>query len=243
MRAKTVARMMLADARNVLREPLLRWACVLPALVALLLRWGMPALDDWARSRHGVTVEPYYPLIMGGYVLVAPSLIGFVSGFLFLDERDDRVLDVIRVSPIRPAHWIAYRVGMPAAISMLVTIAGYHVIDLVVLPVGPLLAAVAISTLTAPILALALFAFAADKVSGFALAKALSVISNLALAGWFMAMPWQMGAGVVPSYWPMKIVWQADQNAPWIGYAVAGLAINGAVVSILWKRVRRLFVP
>src|SRR5688500_3478141 len=30
----------------------------------------------------------------------SPSGVGFVGGFLLLDERDDRILDAIRVSPV-----------------------------------------------------------------------------------------------------------------------------------------------
>ena len=91
---------------------------------------------------------------------------------------------------------------------------------------------------TAPTLALALVGFADNKVSGIALAKLASALSNLALVAWFIPMPWQLLAGALPSYWPMKVVWQASAGASWEPYAVAGVVVNLLAIAVLVLRYR-----
>jgi fluoroquinolone transport system permease protein len=230
------------DLRNVRRDPLLAWALVLPLVVALVLRWAVPALAAWLHARFGFDLIPYYPLFASAYVLVAPAFVGFIGGFLLLDERDDHVLDALRATPVSMNSLLGYRLGVPLATGLLVTVLGYPLLGLVALPVSALLAAAVLGAFSGPILALFLGGFAENKVSGFALMKLFGAISDLPLVAWFVPMPWQLAAGLLPSYWPMKVVWQAAEGAPWLGYALAGLAVNGLVVGLLLRRFRLVLI-
>jgi fluoroquinolone transport system permease protein len=226
------------DLRNIRRDPILLWALVLPLVVAVVLRWGVPILGEWLRVRVGFDLAPYHPLIVGSYVLVGPSIVGFIGGFLLLDERDDRVLDAIRVTPVSLDSLLAYRLGVPLILGSLITVIGYPVINLVSVPVTSLVVSTILAACTGPILALLLAGFADNKVSGFALTKLFSAVSNVALVAWFLPMPWQLAAGVVPSYWPMKVVWQTAAGTTWMGYALAGMAVNGLAIAALLRRFR-----
>ena len=79
------------------------------------------------------------------------------------------------------------------------------------------------------------------KVSAFAIAKLASAVSNLALVAWFIPMPWQLLAGGLPSYWPMKVVWQSAIDAAWEPYAAAGLVVNVLATAVLLMRYRAAF--
>ena len=226
------------DLRNVRRDPLLAWALVLPLFVAVVFRWGLPALALFL-GRFGFDLAPYYPVFVSAYFLVAPSFVGFIGGFLLLDERDDRVLDALRVAPVPMRSLLGYRLGAPLALGFVVTVLGYTLVGLVALPAAAVLTAAALAAFSGPILALFLAAFAEDKVSGFALMKLFGAVSDLPLAAWFVPMPWQLAAGLLPSYWPMKVVWEASAGAPWLGYALVGLAVNGVAVALLLRRFQR----
>ncbi len=227
------------DLRNIRRDPLLLWALVLPLFVALVLRWIVPAFAEWLRARLAFDLEPYYPLIAGSFVLLVPSLVGFIGGFLLLDERDDRILDAIRVTPVTLNALLLFRLGIPLVIGIPLTVVGYRLANLAAVPASALLAAATLAGCSGPILALFLVGFAENKVSGFALTKLVTAVSNFALVAWFVPMPWQLSAGCLPSYWPMKIVWQAAAGEPWRSYAVAGLFVNGVAVGLLLRRFRR----
>ncbi len=228
------------DLRNVRRDPLLAWALGMPFSVALALRWGLPALADWLARSYSFDLIPYYPLLVSGYFLVAPTFIGFVVGFLLLDERDDRVLDAMRVTPVSLRSLLTYRIGVPLVAGLVVTLAGYGLVGLVTLPASALLAATLLAAFAAPIQALFLVAFAENKVSGFALMKLYGAVTDLPIVAWFLPMPWQLAAGLLPSFWPMKVVWQASAGAPWLGYACVGLVLNVLAVVLLLRHFQRV---
>lgn len=228
------------DLRNVRREPLLAWSVVFPLVLALLVRWGVPALAGWLAGRFGFDLVPYYPLIAAGYLLVAPSFIGFIVGFLLLDERDDRVLEAMRVTPVPLGSLLAYRIGVPLGAGLGVTLVGWPLMGLVALPAPALVAAAGLAAFSGPALALFLPAFAENKVSGFALMKLYGAVTDLPLFAWFVPEPWQWLAGLIPPYWPMKVVWQAAAGAPWVPFALAGLAVNAAAVALFARRFRRV---
>jgi fluoroquinolone transport system permease protein len=227
-----------ADVRSIRRDPVLVWALALPIIVALLLRWGTPAFAEWLRLRIAFDLAPYYPLVTGAYILVAPSVVGFIGGFLLLDERDERVLDAIRVTPVPINSLLIYRLGVPLAVGGLSTIVCYLLLNLVALPVASLIVSAALAACSGPILALFLITFADNKVSGFALTKVFSALSNVTLVAWFVPMPWQLGAGVAPWYWPMKVIWQAAAGGGWLVYALGGLALNALLIVALLQRLR-----
>jgi fluoroquinolone transport system permease protein len=228
------------DLRNVRREPMLAVSVVLPLGVALLLRWGVPALSAWLGARHGFDLAPYLPIFASGYLMVGPTFVGFIAGFLLLDERDDGVLRAMQVTPVSLRSLLAYRLGVPVALAVAVTLAGWALLDLVVLPPGALLATVALAAFNAPMLALFLGAFAENKVSGFAMMKLYGAATDLPLAAWFAPEPAQWLAGLFPTYWPMKVVWQAAAGEAWLPFAWIGLAVNVAALALLLARFRRV---
>lgn len=228
------------DVRNIRRDPLLAWALGLPVVVAFLMRWGFPALAGWLMRRYRFDLTPYYPLLASGYLLIVPAFAGFIVGFLLLDERDDGVFDAMRVTPVPLTSLLTYRLGVPIVAGLLVTLGGYVLIDLVPVPFGALLVAALLAAFSGPIQALFLVTFAENKVSGFALVKLYGAVTDLPLVAWFLAMPGQLALGLLPTYWPMKVIWQAAAGAPWIGYACAGLVVNSLILGVLLARFRHV---
>lgn len=227
------------DLRNIRRDPLMAWALGMALILALVLRWGIPALSAWLLTQYAFDFAPYLPLIAGGYLMAVPSFVGFVVGFLLLDERDDGVFDAMRVTPVSLRSLLTYRIGVPLVAGVLVTALGYTIAGLAPLPVLALVTASALAAFGGPIQALFLVAFAENKVSGFAMMKLFGAITNLPIAAWFLSMPWHWVAGLMPSFWPMKVVWQASAGQSWAGIALVGLCVNGLVLAILMARFRQ----
>ncbi len=228
------------DLRNIRRDPLLAWAVALPVVMAFAMRWGVPALADWLGRTYGFDLTPYYPLLASGYFGIAPAFVGFIVGFLLLDERDDGILDAMRTTPVSLGSLIAYRIGVPIAAGLPVTLVGYLIVDLAPISVGALVVASLLAVFSGPVQALFLASFAENKVSGFALAKLYGAVADLPLVAWFVALPWQLAFGVIPLYWPLKLVWQAAAGDPWLGYALVGLVVNVLAVWLLLRRFQRV---
>ena len=143
----------LADALMLFRDPLLPWVVVLPLGLALLLRVLMPAIEA-ALVQVLFDLSPYHRLIMSGYLMTAPGIIGMVSGFLLLDERDARTLSALRVTPLSMRRYLALRMTLPLLLGTGSTLVGYPLVGMTPLPLGVLVPIAAVSALSAPILAL-----------------------------------------------------------------------------------------
>ena len=224
------------DFRNVKRDRLLAWMAAMPLLIAALYRFGLPPLADWLFDTHAFDLKPYYPLLMSIFVMTAPGLIGTVIGFLLLDERDDRMLTALMVTPASAAGHLAYRITIPLMSGFVITIAGYRLIGLMPVPLSDLMAVSLLASFNAPMTALALAGFAENKVTGFAFVKILNAITMIPVIAFFVVSDWQLLAGLVPAYWPMKMFWLVASGEGYAWYGLGGLAANGLAAALLLKR-------
>ena len=175
------ASLLAADARNIAREPPL-WACVLlPWLLALGLRFGFASLEEL--TAPWIALGELRPHVAAFAVVMPGMMIGWVVGFLLLDERDDGVLAAIEVTPLGRGGFTRYRLLLPTLLT-LVTAALVHLCAGVLAPGwGPTLTAIVAASAVAPLVALFLVGFAGNKVEGLALAKLASLL--VLLPGWW----------------------------------------------------------
>lgn len=211
------------DARRVWRDSLLGWMMAVPLATAVLMRFGVPALAAWLRGAHGFDLVPYYPVI-GGYfiVVMVPVLLGYVIGFLLLDERDDATLQALAVTPLSPLGYLAYRALVPTVLSFALMMVSVPLAGLAQLDAG----AVAILALSAaplaPLFAFFLPAFARNKVQGFALAKFAGAAQMLPLLAFFIDGSWRGLFGIIPSFWSLETSWALTwERSPWLALLVA----------------------
>lgn len=227
------------DLRNVSRDALLVWIPLIPLVMALMFRLAVPALAVFLRMRFGFDLEPYYGLIMSNFVVLAPTVVGMVVGFLLLDERDDRTLQALQVTPVTLPSYLFYRLSAPMVLGTLVTLIGYPVAGLTPLPLLDLLLLSLLASFNAPFMALLLVAFAENKVAGFAVLKMVNAIMLLPVLAYFVDSPLQTLAGVIPSYWGLKAFWLAAAGQ---GYALAlglGVVTNLVALRLLQRRFYR----
>lgn len=226
------------EARSIRRDELLRWLLILPPLLTLGARFLLPAVAARLSTTLGIDIGAIVPLVIGMVALtIGPILCGMVVGFLLLDQRDDGTLTALRVTPLPPALYLAYRVGLPMAICLPVTALAIWASGISGDLAG-LLAALAAGLPIAPLAALLLAVFATNKVQGVALMKAMSVLFIAPLAALFIAEPWRRLFGVFPTFWPVALLDMARAGAPTLWTALAaGLAYDAA---LLWLLVRRL---
>jgi fluoroquinolone transport system permease protein len=228
-----------ADLRALVRDPLLKWVALLPIGVALLLRVLVPRIQEVLASGTAVDLTPYHPLIMGGYLMTAPGIVGMVIGFMLLDERDARTLDALRVTPIGMEWYLTYRVALPLVLGTAATLIGYPLAGLTPLRVRELLAVTAVAGLSAPMLTLVLATAAPNKVAGFAVVKVTNAVNLLPLVAFFIPFPYQLAAGVLPTYWPMRALWSAASGARFMGALGAGVIVSVVALALLAGLFRR----
>jgi fluoroquinolone transport system permease protein len=230
-----------ADSRLLWRDPLLGWILALPIGLALLLRPLIPRVQEALLAGVGFDLTPYHPLVMGGYLMTAPGMVGMVIGFLFLDERDARTLTALRTTPLSMRQYLAYRVAFPLLIGTASTLIGYPLTGLTPLALSSLLPLAIVAGFSAPILALVLAIAAPNKVAGFAVVKVMNAVNLLPVVAYFVPPPLQFIAGLFPTYWPMRALWSAAAGEAYGAYLVIGAVVSGlALVFASWLFDRRL---
>ena len=127
--------------------------------------------------------------------LVAAGMTGTVVGFLLLDQRDDQTFTALMVTPLSLGDYLRYRLS---GLMLLSAMFGALMVPLAGLTETTALQVV-VSAMTAaplaPIYALFLGTFAANKVQGFALAKAVGVVLVPCIVSYFVTGPWQNAFG------------------------------------------------
>ncbi|MFQ5527112.1 MAG: hypothetical protein ACE5GX_12730 [Thermoanaerobaculia bacterium] len=237
------------DAKSVARDSMLRWLFVLPLLIAVLMRWGVPAVAARLHEQAGFALEPYYPLIASFMTLIAPMLVGIVIGFLLLDQRDDGTLAALRVTPVSLDGFLAYRIAAPMVLGVALTMVVVPLTGLVSMrPWALFLCAIAAAP-AGPLYALFLAGFASNKVQGFALMKAAGVFNWPPVIAYFLPLGWQLVMGVVPTYWPAKLFWVLEAGSAgevawtgWLPYLLVGLVYQGVLVWLLLRRFEKVAV-
>ena len=226
------------DAKSIRRDSLLGWMFAIPLLFAFIVRWGLPPLAAWIYHNFGFSLENYYTLIISLFmVLQIPMIFGCVIGFLLLDERDDRTLSALQVTPLTASGYAVYRVSIPMIISIGMSMVFFPIADVLSAPYFSLFLIVLLASLGAPILAIFLVSFAENKVAGFALMKGMGMVLMAPLAAFFIKMPWQLFAGIFPSYWPAKAFWVLIENEPGFWrYLFAGTIYHLVILFWLLRR-------
>ena len=93
----------------------------------------------------------------------------------------------------------------------------------------------------APLYALTLAAFAANKVQGFALAKAMGVALTPPVLAFFVEPPLQWLLGVDPLFWPAKLLWLIEARSAGVwSVLLLGLFYQILLLAILLRRFNRL---
>ena len=211
-----------ADAHNVRRDSVLVPIALSPVLLGLLLRFGYPPMAGWADRVHGVDLEPYRPVLaLLAVVLHVPVIAGMMGALVVLDDVEDGVLQVVRVSPLGLRRYLAYRLGAVTAFAALGLAVAAPLSGVVPAEAwGSVLLAVPV----APLFTLAVLAVARNRVQGLTLTKVLGVPAYAPIATWWLTGAAAWGFAVLPPYWVVQA---------WAGASPVSLAA-GALCSALW---------
>jgi fluoroquinolone transport system permease protein len=217
------------DFKNIRRDALLVWIPLLPLIMTLALRFGVTPLASLMLRQFDLDLTPYYPLLLSMFVLLVPSTVGMIVGFLLLDERDEQTLAALMVTPMSNTSYLTYRIGVPLVIGFFITLIMYPLAGLI--PIAPLDLVIVslLGAFTAPLTALFLAVLAENKVAGLAMLKMLNGITILPVVAYF-----------IPTYWPLKVFWSAVSGESYWLYLLIGLVVNGIALMLLLRQWNKI---
>src|SRR5262245_36127799 len=98
---KTLRALSAVDALSVSRDTLLRGMAFVPLGLAAAARWLFPPAVVQLGALLHIDLQRLYPQLMSyALLLLAPAICGMVIGFILLDQRDDRTLTALQVTPL-----------------------------------------------------------------------------------------------------------------------------------------------
>lgn len=230
----------LGDLRNISRDPMLLIVLIAPLLIAVVMRIVLPLASAVFRDSLAFDLTAHYPFIISMLIPLVPMMIGVMAGFIILEDLDENILAYFAVTPVSRAGYLLYRITTPVLLSFLFSMVMVGVIGLVSVNYLNLVPVLLIASLEAPMVALFLGVFAANRIEGLALSKALGIMIMAPLAGYLTNSPWQLIAGVLPQYWVSKLFLAGVEGGLLFAvYAAAGLLLHAGYVCLLLGRFKQ----
>ena len=222
-----------ADAISVVREPVLLVNLFIGLTLPILLTTFRSEIDAYSASTIGIDSFSAYAV---SFALIIPAiLVGWVTGMLLLEDRDDGPLLALEVTPVGKGGFILYRSFTLTLIAFAATLFSAHLL----LPEKPglHLPLAFLISLESVLISFTLVAIASNKVEGMALSKILNMLALAPLLALFDA-PWRYFLGVVPGFWIGEMLYQANSKISLYVFLIA-LVVHLGVLLMLYRVLTR----
>lgn len=190
-----ILRLIQNDIRHIVRDRMLKFFLFMPILIILAVTYGVPPIVDLYPF-----IAEYQLYIMMSAGLQTAIMFGFVYSFLILEEKDEKVLQAIRILPISTFSFVLIRMLFATVLSF---VGAFVTIYFCGLAYPGLLNTFLLSVLyglSAPAMALIVATFANNKVEGMAWFKGVNLVVILPILPFFLPITKYLFMWV-PTYW------------------------------------------
>ncbi|MCX7773016.1 MAG: hypothetical protein N2376_07890, partial [Clostridia bacterium] len=162
------------DLKRLVREPIMILLFLVPLLalcaIKVILTVGMPIL----LKETGFDLTPWLGYVLCEVLLIAPGMLGAVAGFMMIDDRDERMTDLMAVTPLGFSGYMQNRLMMPFIMSVAYTLLGYFLLNIYELNGIKLVLICLMTGMESITVGLFLYLLTDNKVKGLTYAKGLS---------------------------------------------------------------------
>ncbi len=230
-----LAGLLAGDWINVRRDPTMILALIFAAVPGALLwqyrgdvqRFG-DQMFEW--DQLDIVLVPVA-------VCLTPVLIGWVIGFLFLEERDDGPLEAISITPVGRRGMFRYRLGAAWLLTTAIALANCLLLLADIGIIQQIVLAVLIGA-EAAMIAVLLPMIARNKVEGLAMTKLFNLVAIVPLFALFSS-PFKLLAGLIPSFWIGEIAYGDTRVFPISVTLVLAVVIHIAVLIFAMRRNKK----
>ena len=229
------------DLKLIGRDSFLMFMFLFVVIIAAVARFAFPALNEVLIANGTLpnavvnqSLADFYPLIVAFTAIFNGAIItGAIFGFSLLDEKDDKTLKAMLVTPVPMSRYLTFRVAAPTVLSAFIVLAMVLFINQALVPLWQLVLLAMGGALASPIVVMFYGITAENKVQGFAYAKFVSIAGWAIIGAWFVPQPWQWLFGIFPPFWISKAYWMAyDGEALW--WLVLMIGIFYQLIVLRW---------
>jgi fluoroquinolone transport system permease protein len=194
------------DIKQILRDPVMSLLLVAPLLLISVFKILEALLIPYLVLKTGFDVMPYASYIFSFILLMNSGMLGIVTGFMMLDERDGNIAQLLEITPMGRSGYLLNRLSFASILSVLYCMVSFAVFGLVNLPFYSIMILCFLSAIYTAIIGLLIFSGADDKVKGLTYSKGLNTLvifafSDLFALNWLTFLAW-----FFPTYWITMII-------------------------------------
>ena len=213
------------DFRMVFRDPMLRIFLFMPLLVLAVVVWAIPLLFAAFPA-----AQAYNHVVLMLACMQTATMFGFISGFVFLEEKDEHVFAALRVMPVSAGTLVGVRMLLGFTIAALTTVVLLRLAPWVTMSWLQIILMALQYALLAPLLALLVVNFAKNKVEGLAQFKLYNFVLNLPVLIYFLPYRLLHALAVIPTYWTFRSVESLHGGGNFLLFYGIGIVVYGLVL-------------
>jgi len=191
-----------SELKKWVRDPMMRFMLFYPLLFGLIGRYALPAIAETS----GFVIEPNADFILAVLALITPLAFGALTGFSILEDRDDHIINSIRVTPLTFNQFMSFRMVMVYVLTFAACVFVIWFSDIGDLAWRDILVVSFLASFSAPVTGLVINIFAHNKIEGFAIMKLLGTIIILPVISLIFTDAKELFFAIVPAFWPAKII-------------------------------------
>ena len=220
------------DIKQIMRDPIMAMMMIAPLLTIILFKLIVIFLIPFISIKTGVDISPFPEYILVFVLLINSGMLGVVTGFMMLDERDGNIAELMSVTPLGRSGYLMNRLSFASLLSFIYSIAGFYSLNLVNLSLILVLFLSLLLAIYSAIIGLLIFQGADDKVKGLTFAKALNSLvlfafTDLFALKWLTVLSW-----FFPPYWITMVI-KSSHSVLVIGIAL--LVHAGWLWVLVWR--------
>jgi len=194
------------DLTFILRDPMMLLLFIVPVIIPivfkLLLTYGLDLLNRYIYFDF----SPYNGYLLVLAVILIPTMLGAVTGFQMLDEKDGNIDELLSITPMGRLGYLLTRVNISLFMTFVYVIYTYLVLDVYSVSVFVLILLSVLLSLYSMMIGCLLYILAEDKVKGLTYVKGLSFIMVFAFAKLIDNNYLIIVSNLFPTYWIAELV-------------------------------------
>ena len=216
-----------------------------PILLVLGARFFVPYIRN-AFLSPSFDLANHYATIMAFFILVNPYIYGALSAFMVLDDREERTIQAVQVTPLKITDYLNIRISLIVIISIISGVIVTMLANLLPITVTQAIIINTLISLAAPFNMVFINNLAKNKVEGFAIVKGSGVLMMVPLIAYYIPQKFSLLAGTIPGYWPAMAIGRIANSdfgiMPYWAYSLIGFAYIIVLIALMYKQFNKRLV-
>lgn len=220
------------DLKQLVREPMMLMLFISPILIICLFKAIISLIVPFVQQYIAFSIEDYKAYILAFIFILTSGMLGIVTGFMMLDERDGKIAELMAVTPLGRSGYLFNRLSFTFIATFGYTFVGYFIVDIYQVPIVMVLFLGILLGLFSSTMGLIIFTISSDKVKGLTYAKGLNVIMLFCLTDLLHEKWLTQISKFFPTYWITEMIQHPKSLSV---LAIAALIHVSWFLMILWR--------